>query len=178
VAAWCARQGEAWNDGTPPTVGLNHRRQPSAERHQSAAAEQHQSSQRQLGSESGDQRSTINIMINDHPMIPALPSALLSAPCPLPSTCTYLAVLLEARPSRRPAAADAYLSRAVAAQGALQTSKTAVVVLVVLRKRSCTCGSGALPQQLRFPRIADLAPALRHGTSRRCGAVMLLGLSS
>jgi hypothetical protein len=130
-----ARQKEAWNDGTPPTVGLNHRRQPSAERHQSAAAEQaadrHQSSQRQLGSESGDQRSTINITINDHPMIPALPSsALLSVPCPLLvriSRCCSRPGLLGDR-----LLLNAYLSRAVAAQGTLQTSETAVVVLVVL----------------------------------------------
>lgn len=52
-------------------------------------------------------------------------------------------------------------------KGRLQTSKTAVVVLgvVLVLLMFRTYGSG-LPQRLRFPRIADLAPALPHGWRR------------
>lgn len=82
-------------------------------------------------------------------------------------------MLLEAKPSRRPAAAECvlYLSRAVAAQGAFADEQNGccglgtVVVLVVLMFR--TYGSSGLPQRLRFPRIADLAPALPHGWRHR-----------
>ncbi|PMD59752.1 uncharacterized protein K444DRAFT_409486 [Hyaloscypha bicolor E] len=77
-------------------------------------------------------------MINDHPMIPALPSsALLSAPAPWPPAPCPLLVRISRCCSRPGLLGDrlllyAYLSRAVAAQGALQTSGTAVVVLVEL----------------------------------------------
>jgi hypothetical protein len=66
AAGWVRTTEEAWNDGTPLTVGSKRRRQPSAGWYQSAAAEQEQSGgqssvQSQLGCESGDQRSTVPI---------------------------------------------------------------------------------------------------------------------
>jgi hypothetical protein len=101
-------------------------------------------------------------------MIPALLSSLPPALRPPPSIsrcCSRLGLLAD----RLLLNAYCICQGPLQLKGPLQTSKTAVVVLgvvlgvVLVVLMFHTYGSSGLPQRLRFPRIADLAPALPHG---------------